>query len=365
MLVGCYLLTGAASREGGGRLAHVLPILGWLNVYECALIGLSAILVRRGIVRDAWTLLAVETFFLADATNVVAETITASQTRWAATTLALGVLTLAKIVAISKVLGLRLSLESIGTLAFPATLSLLVPGGLDSLRRTGAMLDLPLYGAWWAIALGLLLAVLRGWPEPAGAVDARTELGRSFLRALLVAVNAGFVGHVLAIHWLHDTHLYACALSAPLLVLAIAVVRAPRAREAPRARVLVPAIAVVLSIPWPDEFGLEMGFTFSPLRAALVIAALTHVYDYLRHRQAWILMPAAGFVTAALGGPTLGAAWDRWAALLHGLGRHGRALLPRTARAWGALLVASAYVLLGLGAWSSLRDREASTPLQR
>ena len=71
MLAGCYLLSGAGSREGG--LAHVLSVVGWLTAYELLLVGLAGFLGRRGLARDSRTLLLLAAIFVADATHLSSE----------------------------------------------------------------------------------------------------------------------------------------------------------------------------------------------------------------------------------------------------------------------------------------------------
>src|SRR5262245_40931286 len=87
MLEACYLLTGADSRETSG-VGQVLPILGWLTLYEATLIGFGGFLLRRGLTRDARLLLVIETVFIADFTNLTAETVAFSP-HWGRVTAAL------------------------------------------------------------------------------------------------------------------------------------------------------------------------------------------------------------------------------------------------------------------------------------
>jgi hypothetical protein len=353
MLAGCYLWTGADS-EAPREVLRLLPILGWLTLYELIVIGLAAFLYRSGLANDSRCLLFVEAIFLADATHLTAEAVSWSRAAWPLATLAFAALTAGKLTLIMK--GLRVDAKDmdIPRLVLPLALILALPGAFAAIARTGASLDLALYGASWIVALVLLFEVLAGGVD-ANADAAASSFRRSLRYALLISLGA----HVLAVHWMYDVTVRACSLAPLLLVLSVYVTRSSRALESQHLRFALPASAVLLSLWWPQTLAVGTVLVFTPFRAATILAALVYAYDYSLHRQLMIILSAAACGLTAAAGPSFLQAVGRLADLADAVGGWASRLLPRTRAQWGAYAVVVSYLLLSIGAWRSLR-RERS-----
>ena len=349
MLGGCYLLSGAASKETEG-LSHVLGVLAWLTVYELLLSGLAAFLGRRGLTRDSRSLLVLAAVFLTDATHLTAETVTWSGRAWAGAALLLLGLGLAKIGLVLRLFGVRL--EPRALLPPGALLAALIfmPGVFQELTRRAVALDLPLYGAAWVVGFVLVLRSLRERAESA-ATAVEPPPPTVFLSTLGVALPVSFAAHVLSSYWMYDVTFRMCSLTPPLLALAVAVARVPDGRDYLRLRIGLPALAVLFSLGAPSELVFGGGVMFSPMRAALVVAAAVYLADYSRHRQLVFVPLATACAFLALAGHSPSAAWDNLAQIDR--------FLPQTRKHWGALAMAVSYVVLGVGAWLSLRGQRA------
>lgn len=351
MLIGCYLVSGAAEGQDG-RLLDLLPAVGWVTAYELSLIALAIVLDRRGAHRDARILLVLETVFLVDATHLLAGTTTSTEAAWP---WCLGFAGLTTLKGAMIVRGLRLRSENIGMWFAAGTLGLIlcVPAGLAGLRQSGLALELPLYGGAWV--LGLMLAaegLARRTPK---RFDTRTPIERTLGTALRVALPASLFGHLLAAHWLYDTPYPVCSLAPPLLGLCLFMIRSDAAEGAWPLRAALPMVAAALSLNAPEVLHLDLGFPLSPLRSALLLAGLVYLYDFRYHRQLFAAALAAACVGVAAGGHTLAGAHAAWAGLAHSATQRTGWLWPRGARHWGWLCMMAAYALLALGGWRTLR----------
>ena len=351
MLLGCYLLSGAGSAEGGG-LVHVLSILGWLTGYELLLVGLAGFLGRRGLQSDSRTLMMLAAVFVADVTHLSAEAVASSGSAWMFTAFALLVLAAAKLALVLWVFKVRPSFLDLLPTAFLLALLLALPGLFSELAQRGLALDLPLYGASWVIGLVFVLRALH--PPPAAAAKPAIA---AFTRVLHTALPLSIAAHVLALHWLYEVALRACSVTASLLALGFVLTRAADALDALGRRVLLPAAAILFSTAWPASFAFGETVTFSPLRAALVGAGVLYLYDFRRHRQAAFAVLASACAGVATAGPTFTAAYQNVAALGDRQAHRFSHLVPRTRQHWGAVAMALAYGLLALGAWVSYKRR--------
>jgi hypothetical protein len=361
MLAGCYLLSGAASKEAGG-LAHVLWVLGWLTAYELLLSGIAAFLGRRGLARDSRTLLVLAAIFLTDPTHLAGETVSWSGRGWAGAALLLLGLGIGKIALVQRLFRVRLERRALLPLVGILALVIFLPGAFLALARRGADLELPLYGMAWVLGLVLVMQTLR--ERPAGVTDETSPSWAvtAFTSTLDTALPISVAAHVLALHWLYDVPFSACSLTPPLLALALVVTRSPHAPEKLRLRLALPAIAVLFSLGWPGAFAFGTFVTFSPLRAALLVAGVVYLYDYLRHRQIVFLALPSACAAVAVAGHTLSASLTNIVHIFDVVFVALDRVLPRSRQQWGALAMAASYAILGFGAWISFKRRAAARP---
>ena len=102
-------------------------LIGTLNLYELALIGLSLLLIHRGVLRDGKILLILEAFFLVDVAFLNAEVVTANLRVGLAVNCVLLLLALVKLWAIMRALGASLSPGRYLFIAAQLTLSMALP----------------------------------------------------------------------------------------------------------------------------------------------------------------------------------------------------------------------------------------------
>jgi hypothetical protein len=426
MLLGCYLLNDAGS-DKSRSVSHLLPLLGCLTVYEIALIAVAAFLIaRRALGRDGKLLLLIEAVFLVDFTQVSSEMVTTAVAAWrswtwlflAASLLLLGI---AKLALATRLLRVPWRSLQARRLIFPALLVVALPGLFGAVVRSGASLDLPLYGASWLVALvlvvgtlgagenrlqtpagdtrlgpsvgltlvilvptvlaamapagvssdvwlysiswiaGLLLALVTvGRSGEAAVTDGATAIG-AFRTALSVMLPLSVVTHVLTAHWVYDVTFHPTSLSPVLLASAFAVTRSPHAMRVTRLRALVPALAVLFSLGWPSAFEFGHVVVFTPLRAVLAVAAAVYLYDFSRHRQMTFAVLGTTCGVAALLGPTFAIGFGRASTAARACTHRLPWLVPRTRQQWGACAVAAAYALLSVGAWLSTRAARLRT----
>jgi hypothetical protein len=181
------------------------------------------------------------------------------------------------------------------------------------------------------------------------------------MSTLQLVLPASFAAHVLALHWQYDVRFYAAALAAPLLAFAVKVSQRADTGEDIGRRMTLPLASVLTAAAFPASFVVGDPIAFSPLRLTWLLVAAYYVYDFRLHGQPAGLPIAAGMGGLALFGPTYGTAIHNAMHMVEMPSQQAVRLVPRTRWGWGALLVAGAWLLLVLGAWSSLRRRGAET----
>jgi hypothetical protein len=357
MLAGCYLVSGASS-EAPRDVWHLLPILGWLNLYELLLIGVAAFLSARGLVRDGRLLLVLEAMFMADAAHLTGEAVTASGEHWVATAGGLALLLTGKVGLVASLFHVPLARLRLYRAIPPALLLITLPGMMSSVARMGSPVDRPLYGLAWAIGLMLMMESVAH--VPLNAAETPPRAADAFASALRLSLLVSLPAHLWASHWLYDAHVYLCSLAPLVLAFAVVVTRSVDALDAPRLRAGLPALAVLLSIPWPNAFELTAaGLTLSPFRLTLAVAALVYLYDFSLHGQRFHVACAAACAALALTGHSVEAIGDHVASLLHTGSRLRRF---NTRQWWGGFAVVTAYLLLWLGTRASLRRQSPGPP---
>jgi len=348
MLEACYLLTGADSRATSG-LGQVLPILAWLTLYEATLIGFGGFLMRRGLGRDARMLLVIEAIFIADFTNLTAETVAFSD-QWGRVTIGLLLLAAGKVALACAAYRLRPRPSELAWAAGALSAILLLPSLCRELARYSADLELPLYGAAWIVGALVMIWALRD-----RAATSPLTAG------LNVVLPLSLGAHVIALHWQYGVPFHLSSLSPTLLALGVVAIRR-LGPERPILRLVLPAWAILFARDWAEACVLDYGAgpTFSPLRATLVVAAAVLLYDIRRYRQLASVVAAYFCVFVALAGHSYAAAIQNVLHVVDLVTGRAAGLVPRTRRHWGAVIMAAAWICLALAGWISLRGRPRS-----
>ncbi len=343
-----------------GHLAPLAGLIGALQVYEWLVTGLALFLAfRKESARDARLLLGIEALFLADLTFLNAEFLSVDP--WSGAAVALGSLLMGA-GRVALVLGrLRIAWPArlLGFYGAAFAVLLALPGVLTVAVRTGVDAGLVLYWAWWTAGLLLPLRAVAG---PADTTPGHPA-GRAFRRAIDIGLLVSFPAHLLAACWMYEIPFYAGYLTPILLgaALWIALVRPAGLPAEARETFawLLPAAAVLLSIHGPSDWITSLtaghGPALSPLRFALVAAALVHLVEVFSGRRLRFAVPAALYLGAAVAGHTVPAIF----AAVGRLNRWIADLLPDTLAEWGAISVVSAFGFLLVGAKASLRRRDS------
>lgn len=353
MLLGCYLLNHALELEPG-RIGKLLVLIGVLQVYEGLLVALGVFLVAtRRAPGDGVTVLLLGTLFLLDATLLATECVTADWGVGAAVAVLLMALAAGKLAVVRRLLPGTLPARVAALLGVQAVLVLGLPVVAVHLAERRLLAPVSLYGLWW-VTLALPLArrqIADAIPPcPAGEV-------RAARTAWTWVPVASVLLHVWALGWIHQVAFYPAFLTPLLLGLAVA-----SERTQPRRQIVLPAIAVVLSLGQAEVLAFPLlgtsGPWVSPLRLAALGAAAAWAILAWRHGYRWLVALAAGAGAAGLAGGSVGAVAESVAGVLRPLGR----LVPRDALGWGITGVVGGFVFLALGAWNSVRGGAAAPP---
>ncbi|HOX05819.1 MAG TPA: hypothetical protein PK280_05415 [Planctomycetota bacterium] len=357
MLAGCWLLAGSVTgAEHGARLARAWTLFGLLNIYEFMLVGLAVYLGRRrGLERDAKTLLVLEMLFLADATNLCAESWSLGQQAGLAMTAAALVLGAAKAAIVIRGLGLRPTQRALAGLVAAGVLLLWVPALLATLNRSGADMDLAIHGGWWLVSAAALATFFLMRGQGAGRTALEVSLGRAAGGILLGSLAV----HALAASWVYAADFTLSHLAPLCVALTVISWRAsPGSFLGPKGlawlRAGLPVAAVVLGAASPEHlivhFTGAAGLSFSPLRAVLLALSAACLWDFLTRRRWFRAAAALVLFLLACGGESLPAI------VRTGLWLAGK-VIPRTAGQWGAAALVAAFLLLAAGAGLSLRRK--------
>jgi hypothetical protein len=356
MLVGCYTLADALALRPG-QAGKLLLLLATLNVYEVLLIALALFLVRRlGLMRDGLILLLLEAPFLVDATFLNGEFFASDLRTGALVTAGALVLAAVKVGVVVRILRVTFT-TSLAFALYQLAAVLATPGLFSLLARSEGLSAATVYSGWWmaGVLITAQAALARSSPVPRGGLlppSSETTL-RS---AWLVAPPASLLLHLVAGGWLYDVPFHLCDLGPILVALGAAVTLVDVRWVSPAWRLRLPAAGVVVSLVHPPELLIAgvAGIALSPLRVALVGAGLVYLLGYRLHRSPAFAWAAALCLTAAGAGASPRGMASTVAAVMRAALAWPRRMVPRTAEQWGIAAVASAFVLLALGALVSL-----------
>jgi hypothetical protein len=342
MLAGCYILSQALKLQPG-NLVKLLVLMGVVQVYECLLVGLGLLLVKKRVPRDGLTLLGLETVFLVDATLLANECATVDVRAGAAAAAVAVTLAVAKLLVVNRYAPRVLSPRAALLLGVQAVLAQTIPIVISQAASGRWLTSAVLYGLWW-VTLGLPLMRQRLLEE----LD-RAPYGRARFWTALPSVSV-FI-HLVAAGWVHDIPFQPAFLAPVLLGLAMSTRRSEWVYWAlPTSAFLLSLDQAALGIP------LSASEVVSPARLVLIAIGAGLVALAWTKGLRWRLGLGATLVlTGVLGrgrvSTLLSRLWQELSKLLRFAADH----LPKDAADWGVVTVAFAFVLLGLGLHRSLR----------
>jgi len=374
MMMGCFAIFSQihGKAEDVGKL---LTLLGVFEVYGLSVVALGLFLARQrrpGLARDAGYLLVLTCLLMVDATFLYNEAFTAHAWLGLATNALAAGLALVKLALMARVLGVRFARPAWVVIGLEIVLLFTMPGAFRALRRAEALSGVSIYAAWWLAGLVIVAHTgpwMRSADEQAGGPSRRTLQG--VVRATMVTLPlVSVLGHLLAVHFVHDRPFFAANLGPVLLAGAIVWVHQfARPGDCCRRDQVVPAAlalaAVVVSLHFPEVLVFRPdgpgGIALSPLRLMLFGGAAACGYVWWWHDGAWLLgwimlqtgMGVAGHTTAQIR-PAFERLWSIAAESL-------RQILPRTVMDWGIVAVVASFALLGAGAAVSMLKRRGES----
>lgn len=329
--------------------AKLITLIATLNVYEWFIIGLSVLLLRRGVLRDGRLILLIEAFFLADVAFLNAELFTASPSlAWPISLVLLG-LACAKLFVILRALKLRdTRLVLFCSLAL-ILLLFAIPGVLfEYANRHGGQVPAPmLYAIWWIVGLLPALAVCLPGSQRLFAVGSRLGV----MRAFILIPYLSLIAHVAVSHWVYKTSFYSEDLTPILLGLAVFAARYDRHEFTRtlrlRAHIMLPIAAVVFSLSQEPFFTVHfLGHVWTPMRIAFAGAILTYMDGAIVFQRYLLAIPAAACLVLVVLGSSPRSIADNASQTGTLLGK----FLPTTNTQWGILSLAASFLLLAVGA---------------
>ena len=357
MFVG-FRVVLAALHAAPGDWRPLVQLIVTVQAYEAVIVALALyLIVRRGLHRDGWILLGIQSLFLADLTNLNAELFTAVPKLGCVVSGGCLLLALAQVAVVARVLRLRVTTGTAVYLAVQLAVLLALPGAFRLMRSTSAAVSpMQIYAAWWAV--GGLLAV--------GAMAVRRSRendGHAFatlpVRLYVLVPLLSLLVHLATENRVYWVHFESANFAPVLLAVVVGLNRGRRDPAQLRWSLAVLALAVWLSIvPHEDQLAMStrwLGVAISPLRLTLLASAVAAAALAVRHRS-W----ATGLTVAGCGlVATLGASWPeivrRLTAMAEWAWDLAVRLVPQTMLEWGYAAIAAAFALLAVGAAVSLR----------
>jgi hypothetical protein len=358
MLAGCLAMTNSLSWSSI-PMNRLLVLIGTLNVYEAALIGLAAYLIRfRHLIRDGAMLLILEAFFLIDITFLNAEIATSDVSIGLIVNIALFVMAGIKLAIVLVLVGQ--SPRSGRFVAMVVQLAAMFAMPLVFRRMDhGDLSPKVFYVAWWCI--GLLIPLSQEMGRSSRAMTAsKTSVLYGAMPWLSLILHAGIL------HYVYNVPFFGADAAPLLLALAFILRHAQPTGLMPRKDVVVlgallPIVAMMVSLnnPLPLCFNLgsNAAIAITPTRLAIAGAYLTYVFCFLRSYAIIFVVIGAAAVPAWMFGPTIdqitNAFAKGWNIIVNLIGH----LIPQTALDWGITAIAAAFAFLGIGAAVSLTHR--------
>jgi hypothetical protein len=344
MLAGIFALNNAL-RWSPLPLKNILYLIATLNVYEGMLIALGIFLLRRGLMRDAMTLLVIEAFFLVDAGFLNSEIFTLNFSAGLIVNAALLILATIKVAAIFRALNISLTDLRYALVLAQMFILLAAPGWFKYFadHHNGALSPSNLYAFWWIVGVIVICCAI--------AMNRRDSNHRWIINTFILLPVISLIAHLSTSNWVFKVDWFSANLSPLVLGLAVAVgIRnqyqtISQART--RAALLLPLLAILLAAPTVYQLNFNvLKISITPLRLTLIAAALVYAH-LLIHHKIFLAIAAIVFITAASLGDSFDEIYENLAKILS-------ILLPDSTTKWGVISVIAAFVMLALGTMLSL-----------
>jgi hypothetical protein len=356
MMSGCLTLTNSLSYSPL-RASQLLALVLTLNAYELLLVGLGLyLIVRRGVRRDGMFLLLIEAAFLVDMAFLNAEVYSIRPALGLLVNLLVFSLAVVKLTAIFRVLHFSTRDGLLPFILAELFILFSIPGifAQAALGHDGRLSPWLMYAAW--SLLGMLPAayifVVR--QRPLLTIRSGNLVRDVLTRVLVIVPIISIIVHLSTANWVYKLHFNLANIAPFLIGLGFAIGHYDNhlytyARRV-RAQLLLPALAVALSLSYPDTLVYVMtGPDWSPLRLALVAAGIVYL-EGLRFHRHMIFAYAAAFCAIAFGmGPSVDDMQQNITVTAEHTQTWLERLTPRTGQQWGVLSVITSFLLLGIG----------------
>ena len=377
MLFGVFAMNGSLDWDPSAvSVGRLVLLIVTLNVYEMLLIALAVFLLRRGIRRDGMMLMLIEAFFLVDVGFLNMEVF--ARDVWVGLLVNTLVLAAAglKAAILFRAAGIGLTDGKFAFTLMQLGVLFAAPGifAIVAASRDQKLPMLALYGGWWLC--GLLPVAYAQLVGNVNVFLPRSDgrwagMERIMSRVLLALPMLSLIAHLSLAHWVYKVPFHPLHL-APLL-LGLAVVAGSCTRHVlpldlrVQAQLALPLVAIAVSAVnapaemifrlWPGAAPMFAGV--SPLRLILFAAAMVYLEGLWRFRHAYFGFAAAGCLMLGGMGHSVGSINDNSVHLAKASSHALHRLVPKTLFAWGLVSVIASFVLLALGAMTSMirRDR--------
>lgn len=369
MLVGCSILF--SELHGEPELpTPLLILLGLFELYGIAAMALGIWLARmRRMTRDAGLLLVLTILLMSDVTFLYNELITAHFEMGTWLNLIAAVLAMFKLLMIAFCLRIWLNLTAMVIVTVEMLLLFILPGVFALLKHAAMLDESSIYLAWWG--LGAVLVVhtgpwMRSLDEEPNDQPHRT-LQNVVRTTMLFVPLLSIIGHVASLNFVYEVPFAMANLGPIVLAGGFAWLHQSEMHFVPRinqgAAFACGGAAILLSTQFDVMITLPVivdgqFYWITPLRLALFGSALLVGYTWFKQNGWWLFGAMFAEVGMGMAGATTGqireALVKQWNELLALL----RMLIPTTPLAWGALAIASAFIMLALGALISWLGRD-------
>jgi len=366
MFLGCYLVNSALDVRTGD-VNKLVALVGAINAYEIALLCIGILLLRRRQwSRDGVLLLLIQMLFLADGPFILPETAMASAIWASAFNIGLLILAVIKCTVAMRALRMPLRPRTLGFLILQLVLIYAaLPLFFAHVASDGMIGAAPMYLAWWIVGCLPMLYELLTKLDPLPA-DAGT--GLVVRRSYVIVPWLILIAHLGFFQYAYRSPFSGADLVPIFLGLAMATLRVRPTSfmtlsDLRVLRVILPAVAFILAYINSD-MDLHLGYGSASIVSPLVIstAAVFLVYAYFLSTSIFFytlaVMSAMEFFH--LIGPSPTTLWNSAAAATDNSYRLATAIFPSTPTGWGILAILTAFILLALGGFITLRTKPPS-----
>jgi hypothetical protein len=359
MFVGFRIVLGALN-SAPGDWKTLLALIVTLNVYEAAIIALALFLiVKRGLYRDGWILLGIEALFLVDLTNLNAELFTATPRLGSVVSGIALVLAMAKILIVVRVLGLRLATATAMYIAAQLAFLLGLPGLFRMMQSSmSAVSPMQIYSVWWMVAILIVAGAVLVRQSP---INDRLRMAALPWRLYVLLPLISLLVHLASENRIYWVHFHPANVAPVLLASVVVLNQSRRWRNVGTLGWSLALVtgAVLLSIV-PAGYQQELAGRFmhtavSPLRFGLAGSGVTLMYLAILHRSivAVVALSICGALAAM--GVNVTEIEEQIMITLRWMVNQTTRLVPETMLQWGYVIIAAAFLLLGVGAVVSLQ----------